>query len=150
MRKRSANRFRPRAAPRRLQKSASPPTEVQLRVMASDVLWVPITEAARRLGFSVKTLKRRRDEGRLEIVKTAREADDIANLAFISGETNQKISDKPPSEYMKAMREKVGSGPFQSQAIPVDDELLELERYEDFLIRRRELVADRLNALLWG
>jgi hypothetical protein len=80
--------------------------------------------------------------------KTSREADDIANLAFISGKTNQKISDKAPGDYIKAMRESVGSGPFQSQCIPVEDELLELDSYESFLIRRRELIADRLNAFL--
>jgi hypothetical protein len=35
----------------------------------SDLLRIPIAEAARRLGCSVKTLKRRGTDGRLEIVK---------------------------------------------------------------------------------
>jgi excisionase family DNA binding protein len=34
-----------------------------------DLLRIPIAEAARRLGCSVKTIKRRGAEGRLEIVK---------------------------------------------------------------------------------
>jgi hypothetical protein len=31
---------------------------------------------------------------------TSREADDIANLAFIGGKTNRGISDKPPATYL--------------------------------------------------
>ena len=80
--------------------------------------------------------------------RTSREADDIANLAFISGKTNQKISDKSPSDYIRSIRDSVGPGPFQSQCIPVEDELLEPANYDAFLIRRRELIADRLNAFL--
>lgn len=80
--------------------------------------------------------------------RTSREADDIANLAFISGKTNQKISDKSPTDYLKAMRDSVGAAPFRSQCIPVDDELLEPSNYDAFLVRRRELIADRLNAFL--
>jgi Protein of unknown function DUF262 len=37
---------------------------------------------------------------------TAREADDIANLAFIGGDTNRKISDKPPSQYFPPLIQK--------------------------------------------
>jgi hypothetical protein len=80
--------------------------------------------------------------------RTSREADDIANLAFISGKTNLRISDKSPNEYITAMRELVGAAPFQSQCIPVEEELLEPANYDAFLTRRRELIADRLNAFL--
>jgi hypothetical protein len=79
---------------------------------------------------------------------TTREADDIANLAFIAGKTNQKISDTPPSEYVKNLRDTVGAETFRAQCIPMEDELLEPANYDAFLVHRRELIADRLNAFL--
>jgi len=39
---------------------------------------------------------------------TAREADDIANLAFIGGKTNRQISDKSPSQYFPGLVKKGG------------------------------------------
>ena len=79
---------------------------------------------------------------------TAREADDIANLAFISGNTNQKIKDTPPSKYLNKLIEQSGVESFRAQCIPTDPELLEPENYDRFLARRRELIADRLNMFL--
>lgn len=49
---------------------------------------------------------------------TAREADDIANLAFIGGKTNRAISDKAPTEYFPALIAKAGHGAFDAQCIP--------------------------------
>ncbi len=46
------------------------------------------------------------------------------------------------------MLDSVGTATFQSQCIPVEDELLEPANYDAFLVRRRELIADRLNAFL--
>ena len=83
-----------------------------------------------------------------KIGRTAREADDIANLAFIGGKTNQKISDASPSEYLKKLRDSIGAATFLSQSIPVENELLDATNYDDFLLRRRELIAERLNAFL--
>jgi hypothetical protein len=80
--------------------------------------------------------------------RAAREADDIANLAFIAGRTNRKISDKPPSVYLPRLREESGPAFLDSQCIPHDESLYELSRYDQFLSRRRELIADRLNAFL--
>jgi hypothetical protein len=80
--------------------------------------------------------------------RTSREADDIANLAFIGGKTNRKISDTPPSTYLKALEETIGPAVFHAQCIPMEDELLGPDSYDQFLIRRRELIADRLNAFL--
>jgi hypothetical protein len=80
--------------------------------------------------------------------RTAREADDIANLAFIGGKTNRKISDKSPSDYLTALRDKVGDAVFAAQCIPLAPELLKPENYDEFLLHRRELIADRLNTFL--
>lgn len=82
--------------------------------------------------------------------RTTKEADDVANLAFIGGKTNLKISATPPGEYVKAIRDKVGIETFASQCIPTEDGLLEVEHYDEFLARRRELIVDQLNAFLGG
>jgi hypothetical protein len=77
-----------------------------------------------------------------------READDIANLAFIGGKTNRAISDKLPAAYFPALLEKAGESTFAAQCIPIDPQLLELNRYKDFLAERRKLIAKRLNEFL--
>jgi hypothetical protein len=80
--------------------------------------------------------------------RTPREADDIANLAFIAGRTNRRISDKPPSVYLPPIRAEAGPAILDSQCIPHDHSLYEPSNYDQFLARRRELIADRLNAFL--
>ena len=84
----------------------------------------------------------------LKSTYTAREADDIANLAFIGGKTNRQISDKPPSQYFPKLIEKSGLPAFQAQCIPMDAQLLEADAYKKFLAERRGLVAERLNEFL--
>lgn len=79
---------------------------------------------------------------------TSREADDIANLAFIGGKTNRGISDKPPAVYLPALVEKIGGGQFANQCIPIESSLLELNGYKAFLAERRKLIAARLNQFL--
>jgi hypothetical protein len=76
---------------------------------------------------------------------TAREADDIANLAFIGGKTNRQISDKPPSQYFPKLIEKSGRAAFEAQCIPMEAPLLEVGAYKSFLAERRRRVAERLN-----
>lgn len=79
---------------------------------------------------------------------TPREADDIANLCFIAGKTNRQISDKPPSDYFPAILADSGRVAFDAQCIPTDQSLLGIECYKQFLQRRRELIAKRLNEFL--
>src|SRR5205814_8018996 len=64
---------------------------------------------------------------------SSREADDIANLAFIGGKTNRAISDKPPADYFPTLLEKAGPGSFQAQCIPTASDLLRVECYKNFL-----------------
>ncbi len=84
----------------------------------------------------------------LKRVYPAREADDIANLAFIGGKTNRQISDKAPSVYLPPFIEKAGSGAFDTQCIPLEPSILGVEAYKQFLAERRRLVATRLNDFL--
>ena len=79
---------------------------------------------------------------------TSREANDIANLAFISGKTNRQIRDKPPSQYLPQLVQKSGVEAFQAQCIPTDSRLLEVDTYKSFLDERRRLVSQRLNEFL--
>jgi hypothetical protein len=79
---------------------------------------------------------------------TAREADDIANLAFIGGKTNRQISDKPPGQYFQTLASKSGVAAFEAQCIPTDPTLLDVESYRRFLTERRKLISQRLNTFL--
>jgi hypothetical protein len=84
----------------------------------------------------------------LKSTYTSREADDIANLAFIGGKTNRAISDKPPVSYFPALLEKAGPPVFEAQCIPTDVKLLDVPSYKAFLGERRQIVAQKLNEFL--
>ncbi len=79
---------------------------------------------------------------------TSREADDIANLAFIAGRTNRTISAKPPAVYFAPLLKTLGPGPFQAQCIPTESSLLDIANYKAFLADRRSDIAGRLNEFL--
>lgn len=78
----------------------------------------------------------------------SREADDISNLAFISGKTNRMISDKPPFVYFLPIIEKAGQNAFDAQCIPTEPELLNVKNYKEFLAERRKRIVTRLNEYL--
>ncbi len=71
-------------------------------------------------------------------------------MSFIAGKTNRQISAKEPKAYFPSMLEKAGGAAFESQCIPTDEKLLAVDAYKDFLKRRRELIAKRLNEFLMG
>jgi len=77
-----------------------------------------------------------------------KEVNDLANLSFIGGKTNRKISDKAPSIYFPDIIKKQGKEAFIKQCVPTDIELLDKEEYENFLDKRRELIVDRLNRFI--
>jgi hypothetical protein len=79
---------------------------------------------------------------------STREIDDIANLAFIGGRANRRISDKSPAAYIPELIANDGDQAFTSQCIPTDPALLTPERYRDFLAERRRLIAEWLNEFL--
>ncbi len=87
-------------------------------------------------------------KGVLKSSYTSRDADDIANLAFIGGKTNRQISDKPPVQYFPPLIEKSGLAAFDAQCIPTDSTLLGVDAYKNFLAERRKVVTRRLNELL--
>jgi len=79
---------------------------------------------------------------------SAREADDIANLAFIGGKTNRAISDKAPAVYLPPLVDQLGEPAFAAQCIPVEASLLEVEGYKAFLLERRKRIATALNTFV--
>ena len=73
---------------------------------------------------------------------------EIANMAFISGRTNQQIGRKPPHEYLPAIIAARGPEALESQCVPAAPETLTLEAYPEFLARRREALAERMNSFI--
>lgn len=73
-----------------------------------------------------------------------RAINDIANLAFISGKTNRKISNTDPSRYLKD----VDTRSLKSQLIPSNPALWKMDQYEEFLQYRRKMIANEMNRFL--
>lgn len=78
----------------------------------------------------------------------ARSINEIANLAFIGSRTNQRIGKKPPAEYFREILQRRGPGALESQMIPTDTSMLTMERYEAFLVGRRDALARAINAFM--
>ncbi|MBN6050318.1 DUF262 domain-containing protein, partial [Nonomuraea sp. RK-328] len=68
----------------------------------------------------------------------------IANLVFISAETNKHISSKAPEEYMPD----IAPDRLAEQWIPADPELRKVENLPQFLEARRQLLVHVLNDML--
>ncbi|GGT04414.1 hypothetical protein GCM10010271_02850 [Streptomyces kurssanovii] len=68
----------------------------------------------------------------------------LANLAFVTGQTNKMISSRLPVDYMAG----IAPERLAEQWIPGDPELRSLDRFPDFLAARRSLLANTLNELL--
>jgi len=71
-------------------------------------------------------------------------ADNIANIAFISGEVNRSIGAASPDVYL----EKLSTEVLESQCIPLDKNLWRIDRAEDFWHARERLLADAFNGFL--
>ena len=71
-------------------------------------------------------------------------ANDIANTAFHS----YRAGGKAPGEYLPDIANRMGAAALTAQCVPTDPSLWTVERYEDFLAMRRELLASRINELL--
>ena len=76
------------------------------------------------------------------------EIDTIANIALITGETNNKIGMTPPEIYLAEIDDKDSGATLLAHCIPRDRELWKFENYRAFLAARRELIAQAANELL--
>lgn len=76
------------------------------------------------------------------------EINEIANMAFITGQTNRRISNKLPSVYLADIVRDQGQQALDAQLVPNDPALLQLENYREFLRVRREALAKRMNEFI--
>ncbi|MFI7632401.1 GmrSD restriction endonuclease domain-containing protein [Microbispora rosea] len=77
------------------------------------------------------------------------EINDLANLAFISGKANRKISDRSPSAYfVDDQLPPLTEAELAAHFVPYQEPLRHAEAYRDFLSARRALLADAMTAML--
>ncbi len=76
------------------------------------------------------------------------EINEIANLAFIAGRTNQRLGRKSPADYFPEIVDKRGKEALTSQLIPLDPDLHRVENYPGFVEARRTLLADAINGFI--
>lgn len=74
----------------------------------------------------------------------SRTVDQVANLAFLSQRANARIRSRPPAEYLP----EIDALRLKAQYVPLDSACWTLERFEDFLLQRRIMLADAINQLL--
>jgi len=72
---------------------------------------------------------------------------EIANRAFMTSRGNHEIFTDLPEDYLPEVQANYPEA-FEKQFIPNNSELWKLENYEDFLAKRRELLADAVNDFL--
>jgi len=72
---------------------------------------------------------------------------EIANRAFLTSETNLRISDRLPEEYLPEVEDRYPDA-LAHQFIPVDPTLWKVSHYQDFLKARREILTRKLNEFM--
>jgi len=75
---------------------------------------------------------------------------EIANMAFIGGGTNRRLSAKPTAEYLAEVLEKQGKEALESHCIPLDPALWVVEAYPQFLEFRRSALATAINDFVFS
>jgi len=75
------------------------------------------------------------------------EVNAIANFTFLTQETNLRVSNRNPAEYLEGF-EQTQPGIIATHWIPMDRNLWKIENYRDFLAARRELLAQAANEFL--
>jgi hypothetical protein len=76
------------------------------------------------------------------------EINEIANMAFITGQTNRRISNKEATDYLEDVVAKQGEAALRSQCVPTERALWATAAYKEFLAARRLALAARMNAFL--
>ena len=74
---------------------------------------------------------------------------EIANRAFLTATTNNSsINNKPPKVYFEEVKKRFGEEALRKQLVPTEENLLDIDKYEDFLKVRRELIAKEINKFI--
>jgi len=71
-------------------------------------------------------------------------ADTVANIAFITDEVNRSVGAASPDVYLGKIKQKI----LESQCIPLDKTLWQIDSAEEFWKYRRELLAEAFNDYL--
>jgi hypothetical protein len=71
-------------------------------------------------------------------------ADNVANIAFITGDVNRSIGQQGPEVYLKRIKPSI----LESQCVPMNKDLWSVDGAEDFWAARRELLAESFNDFL--
>ena len=66
-------------------------------------------------------------------------------MAFITGQTNRRISNREPGDYLPEIIAKQGKATLESQRVPTNSELWKLDKYHPFLTARREALTMCMN-----
>lgn len=77
-----------------------------------------------------------------------REINEIANMAFIAGRTNRKISNKEPVEYLPKIIADQGESALTAHGVPLDKDLWRLDNYRSFLESRRMILSETVNRFI--
>lgn len=83
-----------------------------------------------------------------EIPFDRKDINELANMAFIGGKTNRKITDKAPKDYFEKIIKENGEEALTSQLILMDKDYWELNNFLVFIQRRRELIAEEINKFM--
>lgn len=70
-----------------------------------------------------------------------RDVNELANIAFLSQAANREIGMKEPRQYLPEIPEER----LRQQFIPLDHKLWSVDRFQDFLAARREMLAASIN-----
>ena len=73
-----------------------------------------------------------------------KDVNEIANIAFISKASNLRIGKTPPAEYLTSIPQER----LEQQFVPTESALWEIDAYQQFLQRRRKLLADGINSVV--
>ena len=72
---------------------------------------------------------------------------EIANHAFLTADSNQKLKDAPPEQYLPGI-EKNYPGALVTQFVPMSPNIWTSNNYEAFLAARRDIIAQKINEFM--
>jgi len=78
------------------------------------------------------------------------EINEMANMAFVSGATNRRMSSTPAERTLADVRDEQGDRALVDHCIPLDPELWKVENYRRFLEYRRAELAKAINEFING
>lgn len=81
---------------------------------------------------------------RYDLRKDSRIVDQVANLVFLAAPVAKNLANRPPTKYLTDIEEQR----LRAQYIPLQPDLWEIDKFEEFMLHRRKLLADAINQLL--